>query len=165
MQETWEMWVQSLGQEDPLEEGMATQPSVLAWRIPRREEPAGYSPWGLTETGMNEGAEPTHSGSLLALIYGESSFWPPRSVFLRTSFYLQVTSWWNVAARIPAIIFVWPATERSRSRIPKGLHLWLSWLPIIMFLEVLLNISTYISLGLFVELPPVPKKTEIWCLL
>ena len=31
MQETW---VQSLGQEDPLEEGMATQSSILAWRIP-----------------------------------------------------------------------------------------------------------------------------------
>ena len=68
------MWVQSLGREDPLEEGMATQPSVLAWRIPWREEPAGYSPWARTEMGMNEGAEPTHLGSLLALIYGESSF-------------------------------------------------------------------------------------------
>ena len=31
MQETW---VQSLGQEDPLEEGMATHSSILAWRIP-----------------------------------------------------------------------------------------------------------------------------------
>ena len=30
----WEIWVQSLGQEDPLEEEMATQPSILAWRIP-----------------------------------------------------------------------------------------------------------------------------------
>ena len=28
------MWVQSLGQEDPLEEGMATRSSILAWRIP-----------------------------------------------------------------------------------------------------------------------------------
>ena len=34
-----EMWVQSLGQEDPQEKGMATRPSVLAWRIPRTEEP------------------------------------------------------------------------------------------------------------------------------
>ena len=38
MQETW---VQSLGQEDPLEEGMATPSSILAWRIPWREEPGG----------------------------------------------------------------------------------------------------------------------------
>ena len=36
MQETW---VQSLGQEDPLEEGMATHSSILAWRNPWTEEP------------------------------------------------------------------------------------------------------------------------------
>ena len=35
----WETWVLSLGQEDPLEEGMATHPSILAWRIPWTEEP------------------------------------------------------------------------------------------------------------------------------
>ena len=34
MQEAQETWVQSLGQEDPLEEGMATHSSILAWRIP-----------------------------------------------------------------------------------------------------------------------------------
>ena len=32
--EMWETWVQSLGREDPLEEGMATHSSILAWRIP-----------------------------------------------------------------------------------------------------------------------------------
>ena len=31
----WETWVQSLGWEDPLEKGMATPSSILAWRIPR----------------------------------------------------------------------------------------------------------------------------------
>ena len=36
MQETW---VQSLGREDPLEEGMAPHSSILAWRIPWAEEP------------------------------------------------------------------------------------------------------------------------------
>ena len=35
MQETW---VQSLGQEDPLEKGIATHSSILTWRIPRVEE-------------------------------------------------------------------------------------------------------------------------------
>ena len=34
-----EMWVQSLGQEDPLEKGMVTHSSILAWRIPSTEEP------------------------------------------------------------------------------------------------------------------------------
>ena len=31
----WETWVRSLGQEDPLEKGMATHASILAWRIPK----------------------------------------------------------------------------------------------------------------------------------
>ena len=38
MQETW---VRSLGCEDPLEKGMATHSSILAWRIPWTEEPGG----------------------------------------------------------------------------------------------------------------------------
>ena len=42
MQDTW---IQCLGQEDPLEKGMATYYSILAWRIPWTEEPVGYSPW------------------------------------------------------------------------------------------------------------------------
>ena len=39
MQETEEMQVRSLGQEDPLEEGTATHASILAWRIPWTEKP------------------------------------------------------------------------------------------------------------------------------
>ena len=34
----WETWVRSLGWEDPLEEGMATHSSILAWRIPMDRE-------------------------------------------------------------------------------------------------------------------------------
>ena len=37
----WETWILSLGQEDPLEKGMATHSSILAWRIPWTEEPGG----------------------------------------------------------------------------------------------------------------------------
>ena len=37
----WETWVQSLGWEDPLEKGIATHSSILAWRIPGTGEPAG----------------------------------------------------------------------------------------------------------------------------
>ena len=36
-----DMQVQSLGREDPLEKGMATHSSILAWRIPQTEEPGG----------------------------------------------------------------------------------------------------------------------------
>ena len=42
---TWETRVQSLGQEDPLEEGMTMHSSILAWRIPWTEERGGYSLW------------------------------------------------------------------------------------------------------------------------
>ena len=41
-----ETWVQSLGQEDPLEKGMATHSSILAWRIPWAEEPGGLQSLG-----------------------------------------------------------------------------------------------------------------------
>ena len=37
----WETWVRSMNQEDPLEKGMATQSSILPWRIPWTEEPGG----------------------------------------------------------------------------------------------------------------------------
>ena len=43
---TQEIQVQSLGQEDPLEEGTATHSSILAWRIPRTEEPGGLQSMG-----------------------------------------------------------------------------------------------------------------------
>ena len=41
-----ETWVQSLGQEYPLEKGMATHSSILAWRIPWTEEPGGLQSMG-----------------------------------------------------------------------------------------------------------------------
>ena len=41
-----ETWVPSLGQEDPLEKGMATHSSILAWGIPWTEEPSGLSSMG-----------------------------------------------------------------------------------------------------------------------
>ena len=47
MQETR---VPFLGQEDPLEKGMATHSSILAWEIPWTEEPGGYSPWDHKES-------------------------------------------------------------------------------------------------------------------
>ena len=40
MQEAWETWVRSLGQEDPLEKGMAAHSRILAWRIPCTEWPS-----------------------------------------------------------------------------------------------------------------------------
>ena len=42
----WETWVRFLGWEDPLEEGMATHSSILAWRSPWTEEPDRLQPIG-----------------------------------------------------------------------------------------------------------------------
>ena len=47
------MGVWSLGQADPLEEGMATHSSILAWRIPWTEEPGGLRSFGLWRVGHN----------------------------------------------------------------------------------------------------------------
>ena len=44
-------WVLPLGQEDPLEKEMATHSSILAWEIPRTEEPGGLQCMGSQRTG------------------------------------------------------------------------------------------------------------------
>ena len=46
-----EMWVQSLGQEDPLVEGTTTHSSILAWRIPGTAEPGGLPSMGSHRVG------------------------------------------------------------------------------------------------------------------
>ena len=61
MQETLQMWVWSLGQEDPLEEGTATYSSILAWRVLWIEEPSRLQSIGLYRAG--------HDWSNLALMH------------------------------------------------------------------------------------------------
>ena len=51
MKEMQEMWVQALGGEAPLEEGMATRSSILAWRIPWTEGPGGLQSIGSQRAG------------------------------------------------------------------------------------------------------------------
>ena len=48
-----ETWVRSLGWEDPLEKGMATHSSILAWRIPWTEEPRGLQSTKLQRVGQD----------------------------------------------------------------------------------------------------------------
>ena len=57
MQETW---VQSLGRQDPLEKGLATHSSILAWRIPWTEEPGGLLNTG-SQRVRHDRATNTHS--------------------------------------------------------------------------------------------------------
>jgi len=55
MQETWEMQVQSMAQEDALEKEMATHSSILAWKIPWTEEPGRLQSMGSqTQTQLSD---------------------------------------------------------------------------------------------------------------
>ena len=59
MQEMQEVWIRFRGREDPLEEGMATHPSILAWRVPWTEEPGGPQFIGHKELDTTEVTEHT----------------------------------------------------------------------------------------------------------
>ena len=58
MQETW---VQSLGRENPMEEGMATHSSILVWRIPGTEEPGRLQSMGSQRVNTTEVAQRTRT--------------------------------------------------------------------------------------------------------
>ena len=84
MQETR---VQSLGQEDPLEEGLATHSSILAWRIPWTEEAGGLQSMGLQRVGHDlvtqqkqQGSQWRHAGFSPAVVLGSRAqaqeLWP-----------------------------------------------------------------------------------------
>ena len=66
MQETQKTWLRSLGQKDPLEEGMATHSSILAWRIPWTEESSRLQSRGLQRIG--------HDWSNLAHTHAQSAW-------------------------------------------------------------------------------------------
>ena len=70
-----ETWVQSLGWQDPLEEGMATHSSVLAWRIPRPEEPGGLQSMGSQRVGHDWATKQTHTCSVKLLCLGRGVLW------------------------------------------------------------------------------------------
>ena len=54
MQETQELWVQSLGQDDPLEEEIATHSNILAWKILWTEEPGRLYGVAKSQTQLND---------------------------------------------------------------------------------------------------------------
>ena len=83
------MLVQSLGQEDPLEEGMATRSSIPAWRIPWTEEPGGLQSMGLQRVGHDRVTTLTYLLLQLVQLYGstwsQNSF---RANEIQRNFYL-----------------------------------------------------------------------------
>ena len=72
MQETQEMWVQFLDQEDLLGKGMTTHSSSLAWRIPQTEEPRGLQSIGLQESDPTKETEHACERSKLRYCYKKS---------------------------------------------------------------------------------------------
>ena len=73
-------WVQSLGQKDPLEKGMATHSSILAWRIPWTEEPGGLQSVGLKE---KNGKLTTYKKSFQMSLQRRSSSYIPTAKYPR----------------------------------------------------------------------------------
>ena len=87
MQETW---VQSLGQEDPLEKEMATHSSTLAWKIPWMEEPGGLQSMGSQRSpGEGNGNPPQYyclenpidGGAWWSTVHGVTKSWARLSDF------------------------------------------------------------------------------------
>ena len=73
MQETQEAPVQSLGGEDPLEVGMVTHSSILAWRIPWTEEPGGLHSMGSQRAGHDWVTEHVHRSTISGKVLTSSS--------------------------------------------------------------------------------------------
>ena len=73
MHETKETWVWSLSREDPLEEGLATHSSILAWEIAWPEEPGGLQSMGLQRVGHDWAC--MHTLVALSLLTELYSFW------------------------------------------------------------------------------------------
>ena len=71
----WETQVHSLGWEDPLEKGMATYSSTLAWWIPWTEKPGGLQFEGRTESDMTEAAKQQHMDSGLFHFFIQDQKW------------------------------------------------------------------------------------------
>ena len=69
MQEVQETWVWYPRQEDPLEEGLATHPSILAWRIPRTQEPSGLQSMGSQRVG-HRWSDWAHTNAPVMIILG-----------------------------------------------------------------------------------------------
>ena len=70
-----ETWVRSLGQEDPLEKEMATHSSILAWEIPRTEEPGGLQSMGSQRVGHDFTFTPSDPQAH-EVSAGSTSTWP-----------------------------------------------------------------------------------------
>ena len=84
MQEMQEMQVQSLGQEDPLEESVATHCSILVWRLPLTEEPGRL--WFMESQSVRQDRGDSMLAQLICIVILVSGVQHSDSVFLYTPF-------------------------------------------------------------------------------
>ena len=80
-----EIWVQTLSQEDPLEEEMATHSSILAWRMPWTEEPGGLQSMGSQRVGYDWATKHTHAQQMLVKLIFKSRHRPHTRKFEHSS--------------------------------------------------------------------------------
>ena len=86
-----ETWVRSLGREDPLEEDTATHSSILAWRIPWREEPGGLQSMGLQRVGYDLATKQQQPVILDSLVF---CFGSVSLVFLELFLQWSLVAYW-----------------------------------------------------------------------
>ena len=112
MQENQEIWVQSLGWEDPLEEEMATHSSILAWIFHGQRSLADCSPWGCKELEMTEWLS-THNNDIVNCIQFSSvaqsctTPWDPVDYSMPGS--LSITNSWSLL-KLKSIESVMPSS-------------------------------------------------------
>ena len=100
MQETW---VRSLDWEDPLEKGTVTHSSILAWKIPRAEEPGRLQSMGLLRVGHDWAT----SVSLFTFMHWRRK-WQPTPVFLPG----ESQGWWGLVG-----CCLWGRTESDTTEV------------------------------------------------
>ena len=104
MQETQEMWVQFLDQEDLLGKGMTTHSSSLAWRIPQTEEPRGLQSIGLQESDPTKETEHACERSKLRYCYKKSRDFNTQNVMQPLSITRQVSIYYLEIKRLFTIV-------------------------------------------------------------
>ena len=77
-----EMWVQSLGREDPLEKDMATHSSILARKLHEQRSLVGYSPWGRKRVRHNLATKQCHAWEKTSKNSARSRIFPQDGIFV-----------------------------------------------------------------------------------
>ena len=107
-----EMWVQSLGWEDPLEKEISIHSSILAWRIRRSEEPSGLQSVGLQSVGHNW-ATNTFTNTFTVLFY------------MTENIYNENIFFFNVTEVDHGMVVLNNLSLASALKLPAGHFLWI----------------------------------------